>query len=254
MTDAPERIYCRIDTDLTDTGEFLGTCWRDDDGLSIPYNRADAIAVTQSVGVPVAPGQIERIMWNAMVWAANARAGRPGDPIPEYTDQGNSNAEVECRAVAARILAAIHVQPAPDVAQVRAEALREVADLVQRIAKGYQDGGDAAIACGLFLTEGNIRALITTPAPRPDVAALVGQARGFDAILRNHPDMPACELRLLGTSDTFEIGEAVNDMLDLLGEMSAALAQKGGVARINWRDDPKAVVEDDNPQIGRDYE
>ena len=29
---------------------------------------------------------------------------------------------------------------------------------------------------------------------------------------------------------------------------------KGGDARINWRDDPNAVVEYDTPQTGRDYE
>lgn len=43
MTDVPERIYCRIDANLTDTGEFLGTCWRDTDPLSTEYTRADLI-------------------------------------------------------------------------------------------------------------------------------------------------------------------------------------------------------------------
>jgi hypothetical protein len=34
------------------------------------------------------------------------------------------------------------------------------------------------------------------------------------------------------------------------------VALKGGDASpkpINWRDDPSAIVEDDDPQVGRDY-
>lgn len=43
-------------------------------------------------------------------------------------------------------------------------------------------------------------------------------------------------------------------LVDYIEKARAALARKGGDARINWRDDPNAVVEDDNPQIGRGYE
>jgi hypothetical protein len=45
---------------------------------------------------------------------------------------------------------------------------------------------------------------------------------------------------------------AVND--DRLNK--AVVALKGGDASpkpINWRDDPSAIVEDDDPQVGRDY-
>jgi hypothetical protein len=75
------------------------------------------------------------------------------------------------------------VEPAPDVAQIRADALREAADLVHRIAEGYHSGGDGAIGCALFLTEGNIRSMIAVqPTPdAPDVAALEAAA---DAVRR----------------------------------------------------------------------
>jgi hypothetical protein len=41
-----------------------------------------------------------------------------------------------------------------------ARGVNDAADLIHKIAKGYDDGGDKAIACGLYLTEGNIRALL----------------------------------------------------------------------------------------------
>ena len=56
--------------------------------------------------VRVKPGLIEREIWKAMVWAAK-HPPPPGDACPPYTDSGNSNAEVECRQRAARILAAL---------------------------------------------------------------------------------------------------------------------------------------------------
>jgi hypothetical protein len=93
MSNAPERIYCRIDAHLTDTGEFLGTCWRDADPLLTEY--------TPSASIP------------AML------------------------AEAEQRG--------------------REVATNDAADMIGRIAKGYQAGGDGAIACALFLTEGNVR-------------------------------------------------------------------------------------------------
>jgi hypothetical protein len=54
------------------------------------------------------------------------------------------------------------------------------------------------------------------------------------------------ELRLGGTSKTITLIEIV----------ATIRARKGGAAQpapINWRDDPSAIVEDDEPQIGRDY-
>ena len=51
----------------------------------------------------------------------------------------------------------------PDPAQIRADAIREAAALIHRIADGYAADDDNAIACGLYLTEGNVLALIDTP-------------------------------------------------------------------------------------------
>ena len=53
----------------------------------------------------VKPGQLERIVWSAMVWARENH--HPGE-VPEYTDAGNSFAEDECRATVVRILSAIN--------------------------------------------------------------------------------------------------------------------------------------------------
>jgi hypothetical protein len=53
----------------------------------------------------VKPGEIERAVWSAMIWAAKNNPGSKG--VPEYTDGGNSFAEDECRATAARIIAAL---------------------------------------------------------------------------------------------------------------------------------------------------
>ena len=51
------------------------------------------------------------------------------------------------------------------LAKARPDALREAAGLVQRIAVGYDQGGDEAIACGLYIASGSILALIDTPDP-----------------------------------------------------------------------------------------
>lgn len=61
------------------------------------------------VALNVKPGQIERCIWSAMIWAASNNAGFEG--VPEYTDHGNSFAENEARATAARILSALDMQP-----------------------------------------------------------------------------------------------------------------------------------------------
>ena len=70
-----------------------------------------------------------------------------------------------------------------------AAAYEAAAGLVHRIADGYSSGGDKAIACALYLTEGNVRAL--TPADalaalervkaeaRADVAGLVEALRAI---------------------------------------------------------------------------
>ena len=66
-----------------------------------------ALHSAQPVGarVTVKPGEIERAVWSAMIWAASNNAGFNG--VPEYTDRGNSFAEDEARRAAARILAAL---------------------------------------------------------------------------------------------------------------------------------------------------
>ena len=56
------------------------------------------------------PGELERIIWTAMVWSAQQPAPPNGAAPPSYTDSGNSNAEEQCRQTAARIRAAL---PAP---------------------------------------------------------------------------------------------------------------------------------------------
>ncbi len=75
-----------------------------------PRNIARSLAALRSappVGarVTVKPGEIERAVWSAMIWAASNNAGFNG--VPEYTDRGNSFAEDEARRAAARILAAL---------------------------------------------------------------------------------------------------------------------------------------------------
>ena len=70
----------------------------------------------------------------------------------------------------------------PDPARIRADAIREAAALIHRIADGYAAGGDNAIACGLYLTEGNVLALLDTPlsptavdnSPAPDAGGKEG--------------------------------------------------------------------------------
>lgn len=68
-------------------------------------NMTTAIAPPVGARVTVKPGEIERAVWSAMIWAASNNAGFNG--VPEYTDRGNSFAEDEARRAAARILAAL---------------------------------------------------------------------------------------------------------------------------------------------------
>ena len=73
-----------------------------------------AMCMAEAIGVmkdradlrpKVKPGHLERIVWSAMMWAADNNPGFDG--VPEYTDGGNSFAEGECRATVRRILAAL---------------------------------------------------------------------------------------------------------------------------------------------------
>lgn len=86
----------------------------------------------------VKPGQIERAIWSAMMWAAENNPGFNG--VPEYTDGGNSFAEVECRAAAARVLAAIDVEALAGLV----EALVEIASF------GDQYANETLAECGSY--------------------------------------------------------------------------------------------------------
>ena len=77
-----------------------------------------AIRALPAVEVGVKPGEIERAVWSAMMWAADNNPGFNG--VPEYTDRGNSFAEDEARRAAARIRSALTIAPAPDAGKVQA--------------------------------------------------------------------------------------------------------------------------------------
>jgi hypothetical protein len=62
------------------------------------------------------------------------------------------------------------------LATARPDAMREAAALVQQIARGYDKGGDKAIACGLYITSGSILALIDTPTPSTPSPEAVARA------------------------------------------------------------------------------
>ena len=69
-------------------------------GWKADVARADA-------AVTVKPHEIERLVFGAMVWGASQPQRKNGASFPNYHDTGNSNAETEARAIAARIRAAI---------------------------------------------------------------------------------------------------------------------------------------------------
>lgn len=98
------------------------------------------IRALPAVTVTVKPGEIERAVWSAMIWAA---ANNPGfNGLPEYTDGGNSFAEDEARAASARIRASLDVAPVS-----LAEAARRLMDhtaacliIANTIEDAYQQG------------------------------------------------------------------------------------------------------------------
>jgi len=101
--------------------------------LSDGYYRRTAAMLRACKGrVRVKPGEIERSVWSAMKWATENNPGFDG--VPEYTDRGNSFAETECRAAAARILAAL--EPAPDHAEWNA-AIEAAMDACTKVIKSY---------------------------------------------------------------------------------------------------------------------
>ena len=91
---------------------------KDADLAFFGYGRAvDAIRALPAVEVGVKPGEIERAVWSAMMWAADNNPAFNG--VPEYTDRGNSFAEVEARRAASRIRSALTVT-SHDPAKVQA--------------------------------------------------------------------------------------------------------------------------------------
>jgi hypothetical protein len=142
MADAPERV-------LYQPG-FVDA-WRTDlppERAHIPaveYIRADA-AQFAAPAVKVTPGQIERAVWSAMIWAASNNPGFDG--LPEYTDIGNSHAEVEARRAAARILSTMEAVPVAEVWRRAMEAAAQAAGVgTFPIAGMYEDLSPWAKAC-----------------------------------------------------------------------------------------------------------
>ena len=74
------------------------------------FVKLSALRALPAVEVGVKPGEIERAVWSAMMWAADNNPSFDG--VPEYTDRGNSFAEDEARRAAARIRSALTVTPA----------------------------------------------------------------------------------------------------------------------------------------------
>jgi hypothetical protein len=52
---------------------------------------------------------------------------------------------------------------------------------------------------------------------------LIDAVDGYNAFLRNHPDIKDFDIRLLGTSDVVALPQAINDALDHMIEMSKAI-------------------------------
>ena len=104
-------------TELPVFSEFMSDALNGNAVLMI-HKATTAINTIPAAHPTVKPGEIERAVWGAMGWALRHAKQMPGGIIPAYTDTGNSDAEVECRRSAARILSALDMQPtaSPDVA------------------------------------------------------------------------------------------------------------------------------------------
>jgi hypothetical protein len=114
-------------------------------------NAQDAIAALPAAPMGVKAGEIERIVWRAMLWAACNDSGFIGTTA--YTDNGNSFAEEEARAAARRILAALEpstptLGDALGLPEVRAlvEAAQEFVDDGFRSHSRYRSNLNAALA------------------------------------------------------------------------------------------------------------
>lgn len=116
-----------------------------DADLAFGYGRAiDAIRAIPAAKFAVKPGEIERAVWSAMMWAADNNPGFNG--VPEYTDGGNSFAEGEARRAVARIRSALTAQPSPDVAALVDYVLQD--DLHNRLTPRVVDIAYSAFMLG----------------------------------------------------------------------------------------------------------
>lgn len=133
------------------------------------------------VAVMVKQGAVERAVWSAMIWAAENSHGFDG--VPEYTDTGNSFAETEARAAAARIRAALDVGPAPDATRMCVACGRSVPASHGRVDPA--PGCPTPEACTLDMTDAEAAQhwrqkyhdLRQKRPSAPDVAALVEALR-----------------------------------------------------------------------------
>jgi hypothetical protein len=117
-------------------------------------------------------------------WRATTAPGKLYYPTIEAA---KAAAQADC---AARILAAIDVQPAPDASQIRADALREAVAIANQ--HDYSIMSSTAADHRANMIGNAIAYLIDTPPP-PDamadrVAALVEAAKGIMAHMPDHPD------------------------------------------------------------------
>jgi len=138
-------------------------------------------------GMRDAPETTQSLATHLRRMADNASDQIDADRLSRAANLVEARADLHRADYEARILSALDVQPAPDVAQIRADALREAAGLVHRIAQGYHTGGDGAIGCALLLTAGNIRSLIAVQ-PAPD--ALIEDANAARSALGIPADWP----------------------------------------------------------------
>ena len=58
----------------------------------------------------VKPHTVERIVWDAMIWAALSPPPAHGAAFPDYRDTGNSDAEFRARQAAAHIASVLHLE------------------------------------------------------------------------------------------------------------------------------------------------
>ena len=135
------------DNDLIRRGDAIQQATRWLRGMIETDTIGGALKAIPAVQMTVKPGEIERAVWSAMIWAADYES----NGVPEYTDCGNSFAETECRRAAARIRSALTTAPTPDAVKVAAlvEAacgLLEACSAIFRLGNTWGDKLRAAIA------------------------------------------------------------------------------------------------------------